>query len=57
MTAKLKLIPNTHRPVVIDLYGPWRREIEERDWAKVHIDAGRNPPLELADRPKRGWRA
>jgi hypothetical protein len=56
MTAKLKLIKTTHRAVV-DIYGPWRAEIAERDWKACHTKGDRNPPLEIADRPKRGWRA
>lgn len=54
-TAKLKIIRNTHRPVVVSIYDKWRAEIAERDWSKCHVAGDRNPPLELVDRPKRGW--
>lgn len=56
MTAKLKIV-GTHRPVVIDLYAKWREEIEAVDWRRVHIQGGKNPPLDIPDAQKRGWRA
>ena len=40
----------------IDIHAKWRAEIEARDWSRVHIIGDRNPPLELDDRPRRGWR-
>lgn len=56
MPANLKVVKSTHRPVVVDLYGPWRAEIEERDWERIHCVGDRREPLELDDRPRRIWR-
>lgn len=54
MKPNLKIIRATHRPV--DIYADWRAKIEATDWARVHIWGDRNPPLDIADRPKRSWR-
>lgn len=54
MKPNLKIIRATHRPV--DITALLRADIEERDWDQVHIRANRNPPLDIADRPKRSWR-
>lgn len=40
----------------IDITRLNRADIEKQDWAKVHVDAERNPPLYLGERLKRGWR-
>lgn len=51
---ELHIIKTTHRPV--DITALLRAEIEQRDWSKCHVAGDRNPPLDIADRPKRGWR-
>lgn len=53
--AKLTIIRETHRPVVIDLYGPWREEIAARDWDAVQVAADKRAPVDLPE-TRRGWR-
>jgi hypothetical protein len=57
MKPKLTVVDPKPERKVVDLYEKWRAEIRARDWGKVHVIGGRNPPLELCDRPKwKGWK-
>lgn len=56
MTAKLKIVTQTHRPVV-DIYAGWRAEIAARDWGLVHVAADKREPVDIAEtRLRRAWR-
>lgn len=57
MTPKLALVEQADAPEQpTDITGALRRDIEARDWAKVHIAADRRAPVFLPDRVRRIWR-
>jgi hypothetical protein len=52
---KLHAVPDV--PVeAVDIYAKWRAEIASRDWGRTLIWSDRNPPIDLPDIQKRGWR-
>lgn len=54
MKHALKLVRKERAP--IDIYAADKQRIAQTDWAALHTWSDRNPPLEIADRPRRGWR-
>jgi hypothetical protein len=57
MTPKLALVEQADAPdQPTDITGALRRDIEARDWARVHIAGDRAKPVSIADRIKRVWR-
>jgi hypothetical protein len=56
MTPKpaLKLVDQAEQPT--DITHELRKDIEARDWSRVHIAADRSAPVFLPDRVRRIWR-
>ena len=54
MTAKPLL--RVVEPEAVDITLAMRAEIKRRDWSAVHIAGDRRAPVNLPDRPARGWR-
>jgi hypothetical protein len=55
MTTKpaLRIVDQAEQPTDITL--ELRKDIEARDWARVHIAGDRAKPISIADRIRRVW--
>ena len=52
----LHAVPPPAAEPPVDIQAEHRAYVASRDWAKVHIEGDRNPPLSIGERVKRGWR-